>query len=57
MSGRYDPDKAAMQEYVAASRDDTSFAAYLERYVFEASFEEYLERYVPHATRTIEPVA
>jgi glutaconate CoA-transferase subunit A len=57
MSGRYDPDKAAMQEYVAASRDDASFAAYLERYVFEASFDEYLERYVPHAARTIEPVA
>ena len=47
MSGRYAPDKAAMQEYVLASRDDASFAAYLETHVFAPrSHEEYVERFV-----------
>ena len=53
MSGRYAPDAAAMKEYVAASRDDPSFAAYLETHVFDVrSHEEYLERFVPNARRT-----
>src|SRR5687768_18491687 len=47
MSGRYAPDKAAMQEYVTASRDDTSFAAYLETHVFGVrSHDAYVERFV-----------
>jgi len=47
MTGRYGPDKAAMQEYVTASRDDASFAAYLETHVFgPRSHEEYVERFV-----------
>jgi len=49
-TGRYDADKAAMREYVAASRDDASFAAYLDRHVFEVpTHEAYLERFVPEA--------
>jgi hypothetical protein len=37
-----------MQEYVAASRDDAAFAAYLKTYVFGvASHDEYVERFVP----------
>lgn len=47
MTGRYAPDKAAMQEYVAASRDDQSYAAYLKTHVFGSrSHEEYVERFV-----------
>ena len=47
MTGRYAPDKAAMQEYVAASRDDASFAAYLDTHVFgPRSHDEYVERFV-----------
>ena len=50
MTGRYAPDKAAMKEYVAASRDDASFAAYLETYVFgPRSHEEYVEHFVRQA--------
>jgi glutaconate CoA-transferase subunit A len=49
-TGRYDIDKAAMQEYVAASRDDASFAAYLQKHVFAPrSHDEYIERFVPQA--------
>jgi glutaconate CoA-transferase subunit A len=52
MTGRYAPDKAAMQEYVAASRDDASFSAYLETHVFgPRSHEEYVDRFV----RTVIP--
>jgi glutaconate CoA-transferase subunit A len=48
LEGRYRPDKAHMQQYVAASRDDASFAEYLRTHVFEvASQEEYVERFVP----------
>jgi glutaconate CoA-transferase subunit A len=46
-AGRYAPDGAAMREYVAASRDDASFAAYLQEYVFGLrDHEEYVERFV-----------
>ena len=57
LTGRYAPDRAAMERYVAASRDDASFAAYLEEHVFGTpSHEDYVERFVPHATRQAEPV-
>jgi glutaconate CoA-transferase subunit A len=47
LTGRYAPDKDAMKEYVLAARDDASFAAYLETYVFgPRSHEEYVERFV-----------
>ena len=47
MTGRYAPDKAAMQEYVTASRDDASFAAYLETHVFGVrSHDAYVDRFV-----------
>lgn len=47
LEGRYRPDRAHMQRYVAASRDDASFADYLREHVFEvASHEEYVERFV-----------
>jgi glutaconate CoA-transferase subunit A len=47
LAGRYAPDRAAMQEYVAAARSDGAFAEYLERVVFQsASHEEYVERFV-----------
>ena len=50
MSGRYAPDKEAMREYVSASRDDASFAAYLENYVFAPrDHAEYVERFVKQA--------
>jgi glutaconate CoA-transferase, subunit A len=50
MTGRYAPDKAAMQEYISASRDDQSFAAYLETHVFgPRSHDEYIARFVRHA--------
>jgi len=56
MTGRYAPDKAAMQEYVSASHNDESFAVYLETHVFGPhSHEEYLEQFVPHASRPAEP--
>ena len=52
LTGRYEPDAAAMKHYVAASRDDASFAAYLEEHVFGTrSHEEYIARFVPHAAR------
>ena len=35
LQGRYAPDAEAMREYVLASRDDASFAAYLEQHVYE----------------------
>jgi glutaconate CoA-transferase subunit A len=50
MSGRYALDKEAMREYVSASRDDASFAAYLDKYVFAPrSHDEYVERFVRRA--------
>jgi len=46
--GRYAADKAHMMRYVAASRDDASFAQYLKTHVHEvASHDEYIERFVP----------
>ncbi len=48
LAGRYGPDRAAMQEYVAAARTDADFAEYLQRTVFEpASHDEYLARFAP----------
>ena len=48
LTGRYAPDKAAMQAYVAAARDDHAFAEYLRAHVFECESEEdYLGRFVP----------
>jgi hypothetical protein len=47
MTGRYAPDREAMKAYVAASRDDASFSAYLETHVFAPrSHDEYVERFV-----------
>lgn len=57
LTGRYGPDAAAMKEYVSASHDDASFAAYLETHVFGIrSHEEYVERFVRRAARQPEPV-
>ena len=54
---RYAPDTAAMKAYVAASRDDAAFAAYLEEHVFSTpTHEDYLERFVPHAARQPEHI-
>jgi glutaconate CoA-transferase subunit A len=48
LEGRYGPDKVHMQRYVAAARDDASFAEYLRAHVFDiASHEEYLDKFVP----------
>lgn len=53
LSGRYAPDKPAMMAYVAASRDDESFAAYLKTHVFDvADHEDYIEKFVPRDFRT-----
>ena len=50
MTGHYAPDKHAMREYVSASRDDASFAAYLDKYVFAPrNHDEYVERFVRQA--------
>ena len=47
LTGRYSPDAEAMREYVLASRDDASFAAYLDKYVFAPrDHEDYVERFV-----------
>jgi glutaconate CoA-transferase subunit A len=47
LEGRYRADKTHMQRYVAASRDDASFAEYLREHVFDVvSHEEYVERFV-----------
>ena len=49
LTGRYAPDREAMTQYVAASRDDASFAAYLDTHVFGTrDHDEYVERFVPH---------
>lgn len=50
LAGRYPPDRAAMQEYVAAARTDADFAEYLQRTVFGAAgHDEYLERFAPQS--------
>jgi len=50
--GVYGVDKAHMARYVAASKDDSAFAAYLEETVFSlAGHEEYIERHVPQDWR------
>ncbi len=52
MTGRYAADRAHMQQYVEASRDDDAFAAYLKTYVFDVgSHAEYVERIVPYALK------
>jgi glutaconate CoA-transferase subunit A len=52
LEGRYGPDKAHMQRYVAAARDDPAFAEYLRLHVFEvAGHEEYLEKFVAPEAR------
>ena len=54
LTGRYAPDKAAMEEYVAAARTDSTFDDYLERVVFETrSHDEYVERFVAQRARTL----
>jgi glutaconate CoA-transferase subunit A len=51
-TGLYGPDKAHMAQYVAASRDDASFAEYLRTYVLEVKdHDEYVARFVPRAWR------
>lgn len=48
LTGHYAPDKAHMRHYVAASRDDASFAQYLKTYVFDVgSHEQYIGQFVP----------
>ena len=48
LAGRYAPDRAAMEAYVAAARDDRSFADYLQTHVFDCADEAaYRERFVP----------
>jgi len=50
--GLYGPDKAHMARYVAASRDDASFAEYLRAHVLEVTdHDEYVERFVPREWR------
>ena len=57
LTGRYPPDKKAMEEYVLAAKDDASFAAYLEKHVFDiGGHEEYIERFVPQLARQASPV-
>jgi glutaconate CoA-transferase subunit A len=47
-AGLYAPDKIHMRQYVIASKDDASFAAYLRTHVFEvSSHEQYVEQFVP----------
>jgi glutaconate CoA-transferase subunit A len=54
--GRYSPDAVAINEYVAASRDDGSFQAYLAEHVFEIeSHDDYIERFVRRSVRQPEP--
>jgi glutaconate CoA-transferase subunit A len=52
LEGRYRSDKAHMQRYVAAARDDASFAQYLKEHVYDVpSHDEYVERFVPREWR------
>jgi glutaconate CoA-transferase subunit A len=50
--GRYSPDRAGMEAYVAAARVDRSFSDYLQAHVFDCEDEAaYRERFVPqHAS-------
>ena len=53
LSGRYAPDREAMQRYVVAARSDDAFAEYLDETVFGiAGHDEYLERFVPQYAGT-----
>ena len=53
--GLYAPDKVHMREYVLASRDDESFAAYLQKVVHGvANHQQYIDQFVPLEWR--EPV-
>ena len=48
LTDHYGPDKAHLRGYVAASRNDASFAQYLKTHVFDvASHEQYIEQFVP----------
>lgn len=52
LTGRYGVDNAHMMRYVAASRDDDAFAAYLKEHVFDvADHDTYIERFVPAEMR------
>jgi len=52
LTGRYPIDSAAMAAYVAAARDDASFARYLDEQVFGVvDHHAYVERFVPDAIR------
>ena len=54
LTGRYAPDKAAMEEYVAAARSDSAFAEYLERVVFQTErHDDYVERFVAQRARSL----
>jgi glutaconate CoA-transferase, subunit A len=54
LTGRYAPDKAAMEEYAAAARTDSAFSEYLERVVFQTeSHDDYVERFVAQRARTL----
>ena len=47
LEGRSRPDKAHMQRYAAAARDDAAFAEYLQTHVFDVpTHEEYVARFV-----------
>ena len=47
-AGIYAPDKVHMRQYVVASKDDASFAAYLRTHVFEVKdHAQYIEQFVP----------
>lgn len=51
-SGLYGPDRVHMAQYVAASKEDASFAEYLQTYVMGVSnHDQYVERFVPVAWR------
>jgi len=50
--GLYGPDKIHMRQYVAASKDDASFAEYLQTYVHGVrDHDDYVERFVPRDWR------
>lgn len=52
LTGRYPVDRDAMIAYVAASRDDASFAAWLDAHVSGiGDHDEYVARFVPEAIR------
>ena len=51
-TGMYGPDKIHMAGYVAAAKDDASFAEYLRKYVLEVrDHGDYVERFVPQELR------